>query len=276
MKDVLISGSKRVDDVREIIYRYFKNSVVKVEEKNFESGYEFKFTAKDFDPLGEIALINSFSAIIYNVIDTVYLEDIISRVYKRVYGKKADLDKKDVIYLSTKVLRSDIVYKREKRQIKESICSYIGECENINVDGFIHFRMKNFSGVVEETLKNVVRELENKKKYDEFILTLKYFIDIQTPKYDYLDIIINQDGYKILDEFGEEIEDEGVGDFEISFESHEDTSKVDLLLSSLIVLAPKTFTVHLKYGEEGDLLDVLKIIFQDRVRICNGCNRCGL
>ena len=76
-------------------------------------------------------------------------------------------------------------------------------------------------------------------EYREFIRLLKYFVDIQEPKYENIHIIATNHGtYTLLDDRREEITNECIKEY-LNEISESEINYDDLLVSSLITLAPK-------------------------------------
>lgn len=276
MESIKIRGRGDVVEIKGLIDKHFQHSKSMIEENIYEEGYEYIFYIKKLDPLGEIAIYNSFTTIVTSIIDKIYMVDLITEEVVEKYREFSYLEQENIIYLSTKVIRTDLVYKREKEDIKKLINEYLLKNKTINIDGFLKFRLRNYCYMIKDTVANVVSEIKAKKKYDEFIVMLKYFVDLQIPKYNYLDVVILGDSYRILDEAGVEIEDESVRNIKEDFKLYKGSSQTDMLLSSLVVLAPRNFTLHVKYGSESKFIDLLRSIFNDRLRLCHGCSRCNL
>ncbi|HHV38715.1 MAG TPA: putative sporulation protein YtxC, partial [Tepidimicrobium sp.] len=56
----------------------------------------------------------------------------------------------------------------------------------------------------------------------------------------------------------------------------ENVSKDDLLISTLIVTAPRRLRIHLnKKDRDTDVVKIIINVFQDRVYFCYGCNKCN-
>ena len=56
---------------------------------------------------------------------------------------------------------------------------------------------------------------------------------------------------------------------DISFSSN------DYTLNALLTLLPKKIYIHIINGTEDEFINTLKLIFDNRVYICNDCNICN-
>jgi putative sporulation protein YtxC len=100
------------------------------------------------------------------------------------------------------------------------------------------YKMKKENKEREEELKIAEQE------YNEFIKLLKYFVDIQEPKYEEIHITQNSDGtYKLIDEAGNEVHREYFDEFKREIEDSE-VNYDDLLISSLITMSPKKIIIN--------------------------------
>jgi hypothetical protein len=88
-----------------------------------------------------------------------------------------------------------------------------------------------------------------------------------------VNVVIEKDDFKLFDSYNNKIESQSINEVidDIYFD---DINKSDILVSSLIVLAPKKIMMHLENDKEEDLLNILKKIFRDRLSFCYGCNIC--
>lgn len=159
--------------------------------------------------------------------------------------------------------------------IIEKIKSCIEENREININGFIRFRMKELVTDIEMVIDKVVEKYMVEKEYKEFIKLLKYFVEIQDSKIEELNIIITPGGaYEIKDSYGNDIFKDFVS--ELSECKLGDTINIeDVIISGLITNAPRKVIIHKKeYCTNEEFLDTIVNVFGDRVIICNNCTLC--
>ena len=151
----------------------------------------------------------------------------------------------------------------------EKIRECISEKQEINIDGFITFRMKMLRRDIEKIIDKVIEVYMVEKEYKEFVKLLKYFVEIQECKIEEINIIIeennnytvqNREGKNLYYDFLKEITAEQ-GAIELNIE--------DILISGLITNAPKNIIV---YGKENctnkEFLDTIENVFEDKVVFC--------
>lgn len=159
--------------------------------------------------------------------------------------------------------------------IIEKIKSCIEENREININGFIRFRMKELVTDIEMVIDKVVEKYMVEKEYKEFIKLLKYFVEIQDSKIEELNIIITPGGaYEIKDSYGNDIFKDFVS--ELSECKLGDTINIeDVIISGLITNAPRKVIIHKKeYCTNEEFLDTIVNVFGTRVVICNNCTLC--
>ena len=108
-------------------------------------------------------------------------------------------------------------------------------------------------------------------EYEDFIEMLRYYLSLQMPKVDIVNVVINNDdfSYTII-----KMKDrKWVCKIYIADYNLDDLSS-RCTLSSLIVLAPNKVIVHIKNDNEKELMEILKKIFTDRLYFCYSCNLC--
>ncbi|MCH3962830.1 MAG: putative sporulation protein YtxC [Clostridium sp.] len=161
----------------------------------------------------------------------------------------------------------------KKNDIIEKIIRCIDENNNINVEGFVTFRMKNILDDFESIVDKVVEKYMVEKEYDEFIKLLKYFVEIQESKIDYLDIVIQDSGnYIIRDENGADITNKLFNELDECRNNNAATSE-DMLISTLITNAPERISIHsIENCRNEELIDTIQKVFTDRVKLFNKCN----
>jgi len=164
-------------------------------------------------------------------------------------------------------LKTLIVLKR-RFLIKQSILEILQETSEINVTGFINFRLTEYKKMLAELVEKVVKDYRVQKEYKEFIAMLKFFVDTQEKRSNKLYIIFEENGkYTILDELNRNITEECFEEFSETKEKNH-LNNEDLLISALITLAPKKVFIHFNtenYNQK--ILNTIKQIFDKKVFI---------
>jgi putative sporulation protein YtxC len=174
------------------------------------------------------------------------------------------------------ILNESMVYCiNRKNTIIEKITKCIEEYKEINIKGFITFRMKEFREDLESIIDKVVENYMVEKEYNEFIKLLKYFVEIQESKIDEVNIIFKENGdYLIQDNNGEDI----LSKLTSELSEGKYTGNVcveDMLISGLITNCPKKIIIHrCDNCGNSELLETIKNVFLDRVIICSKCKIC--
>lgn len=157
----------------------------------------------------------------------------------------------------------------------EKIRNCIDEQHNINVEGFLRFRMKDLVENIEAIIDKVVEEYMVEKEYDEFIKLLKYFVDIQESKMNILNIVMLKDGaYELFDENENNIFETFVNSIS-DLKTTNAVKEEDIIISGLITNSPSEIVIHNKENCcNQEFLNTIENVFGDRVKFCNGCNMC--
>ncbi|MCM0650616.1 putative sporulation protein YtxC [Clostridium swellfunianum] len=232
-------------------------------------------------------LINIFNLymanILYNVVvDEFYKKDMQSFLTDTYFFLKYD-EIKDIKELSVEALKSEgeilneymVYFRNRKNSMTQKIIECLEDNKEINIKGFITFRMKELKEDLESIIDKVVESYMVDKEYNEFIKLLKYFVEIQDSKIEKVNIIIKADGtYVVQDGTGKDIME--VLFSELSEAKYSGTVNMDdLLISGLITSAPSTLAIH---GEENcinkEIIETIKKVFGDRVVFCRSCDMC--
>lgn len=271
--NIQLGLNKGFDRAREIVYSYFPEKKVKIEEEDYKFRYFFNISLlknrsiKDF--------YDRVANLILELILNIYSEDIINK-YVEANLKEFRVDeRREIGRISKRLLLDKDSFLIEKQYINNKIKNYIYEEPFIFVDGFVTFGLKDMDLFVSSAVDKGVKEFKAKKEYKEFIDVLKYFVDVQEPKYDIVNLVFIANNYTLLDENYHIIDKKYFEDiiFEIEYS---EISQDDLLISTLIVLAPKNLIVHLEQQHmDRDIVKVITDVFEDRVYFCLGCEKCN-
>jgi len=195
-----------------------------------------------------------------------------------------DILKKEYYFLSEKeqceilVFALNNIWKNEtlvmnidqaKIEVAERLKDTLNETDEIILEGFMRFRMKDFLSHWREILIASIDHYLLEQEYKEFINILKYFVEIRKPKIKTIHITIGHDGsFIILDDLLKVVNDDVL--VKNSKEKNMTLTKEDILLSMLISIAPKKIIVHnAEKIEDKLLIDTIKRIFIDKVLFTN-------
>ncbi len=226
----------------------------------------------------------------------MYVSNILYRIVIENYRKKEMfefltdnyffLKQNEILEIENEIMK---VLKCEDLNVKEgsvyclnrinSIINKIQECisenQEINVDGFLTFRMRKLRKEIEEVIEKVIEMYMVEKEYNEFVKLLKYFVNIQECKIEEVNIIINEDNkYKVEDKEGRDL----YKDFLKELTGDEKDLEVnieDILISGLITSSPENIVIHGKENcNNKEFLETIENVFGNKVRYCDKIDEC--
>ena len=230
---------------------------------------------------------NSLKMDIANVLSQYIIEKyerkFINRIINSNYcyfnpGEKREILKnalKNILNTDEKNIFNNLFLMRRKNIITKKLLEYFETSNELVLDGFVTFRLRDYVRELEEVVDKAVDDYLMEKEYREFIRLLKYFVEIQEPKLSMVHVITSYDSkYILLDNNKREITNECIEDF-IKEVAEGEINYDDLLVSSLITLAPKRIYIHLVSEiQNKELVETIKNVFTGRVVFCPGCNLC--
>lgn len=162
-----------------------------------------------------------------------------------------------------------------KSQILHRLRDYFDTADELVVEGFVTFRLRDYLEELEDAVDRAVDEFLMEREYREFIRLLKYFVEIQEPRIEHVHVLLRPGGsFKLVDDDGGAIKSESLEEFVVEMVESE-VNYEDLLISALITLAPRRLTVHVS-DRTGDRepLETIMGVFGDRAVLCEGCSSC--
>ncbi len=213
-----------------------------------------------------------------------YEEKLISRIINSNYCYFNSVEKKEIFNLSLKIIRNEdknlvnsLFQIHRRNVIIRKLMDYFEGSNSLILDGFVNFRLKDYMKDLEEVVDKAVDDFLMEREYREFIRLLRYFVDIQEPKFEMIHVLVGYDNkYILLDEHKKEITNECIQDF-VNEISEGEINYDDLLVSSLITLAPKKVIIH-SNGQfrNKELLETIKNVFNGKVVLCTQCDICSV
>jgi len=145
--------------------------------------------------------------------------------------------------------------------------------DRLDLDGFVRFRLKDYQQEVQTVVSQIVDGYLMEKEHREFIQLLRYFVELQKPKTDWVQVFMSRDGFfRITGHDNRPIHAEyldGSADHH-----HQEINYDDLLISALITIAPAYLVVHGKSFSNSETVDTICSVFEGRCTVCGGCPLC--
>lgn len=220
---------------------------------------------------------NALSDIIINYFEPRLIKKIIENDYFYFNKEEQNLIYDyavDVLNFNELKGKYDLLYQiKRKTFILHKILDYISENSIIILDGFVNFRLKEYINQLEIAVDEAVEEYLANREYQEFILLLRYFIDLQESKQDLVHLVLKNDRFYLFDKNINPIENDEF--FELVVSENPEVTADDVMIITLINIAPKKITIHGFTGiEKIDVISALYNIFEDKMVFCNACNIC--
>ncbi|MFY0543670.1 sporulation protein YtxC [Brevibacillus sp. H7] len=159
-----------------------------------------------------------------------------------------------------------------KAKVYRKLFDYLEEERQINLLGFVRFRLHEHWNDLFERVEAGLDEYLEDKQYQEFVDLLRYFISVQETKYPLVHVVPDLGKQFLLyDERGEEIQLDQLD--AILSVGEQSCREEDYLVSALVTLAPKQIVLH--HAEEKQALaQTINNIFDNRLRLCTSCTFC--
>lgn len=232
-------------------------------------------------------ITNIFRHHVANVVSDVIIseweEDLLEEIIQENYYYFNEDERKIIFDYASRNLNHGLetpgealVYTiNRKSKILQKLLEYLSVNNQLVVDGFIKFRLKEYISELEESVERAVDDFIMDREYKEFIRLLKYFVDIQEPRVELIHVTMAPSGaFQLRDKDRQVIESDYLDGMLID-QAGSEINYEDLLVSALITLAPKEVVLHIKDdGQYDNTVTTLKNVFANRVQICIGCDLC--
>ena len=218
--------------------------------------------------------IDKFQNIVANIIvDTIlefYQEKIIRRIINVNYFYFDGFERNIIFDNCYEFLNQDEEEIRET--IFDGIKKYILENRNIVLEGLVNFRINDYLKLLDNIVDMAVNKYIIEKEYREFIDLLKIYVNSSEPKTDLLHLIYVNGESILLDK------DKNIIQVDYNINSAKYLSDItfssnDMALNTLLSLLPKRIEAHI-INKEDEFINTLKLIFENKIRICTECNIC--
>lgn len=279
-EDKIITGIKQLRE----LYRS-NNANIGYSESMEENTHFIKiFCEDDMD----VKLIKKFDFYLANLVYSIAADEFIIRYmdpflvdsyFFLSYDEIEEVKKECIEILKNhekKITDNTICYYNRINSIVSKIQNLIKENREININGFITFRMKELNEDFIYILDKIVDRCMVDKEYSEFIKLLSYFVEIQDAKIEEVNIVIDEKGgYTYKNSNNIDIKNELFSElFDVKF--NKSINEDDMLISGLITNSPKKIVIHCSENAiNGEVIDTIIKVFGDRVQLCNHCKLCS-
>lgn len=135
----------------------------------------------------------------------------------------------------------------------------------INIEGFLRFRLQDYQRNLLSYINQGADDYLVEREYQDFINLLKYFVEIQQPRYNEVHLLYKDNYILLCDSSFRPLHRERVRDME----------GADAIVSTLVTTAPQRVVIHISGNNiDQDLISTINSIFGSRVVQCPGCDRC--
>lgn len=212
-------------------------------------------------------VMNTLAGLIFNQLSYLWLKKIL----QLNYGYFDREEHKEILVYACRLLTGcpHGLY----HSVYQALADHLIANDQINLEGFVRFRTKDYWHFLCETVDSAVDAYLINREYQEFIKLLRYFVELQEPKIDMVNVIIgNSDRFKILDQDGNLIETDYLEGIILEI-GHNELDFEDLLISALISIAPAKIILHICQGSRAGQT-ILSIFGKNRVSLCDDCVIC--
>lgn len=280
LPNIAIGTSQHIDVVRCNLHKHLCNLA--------GNGQDFKITEL---PAGKYTFLScqidhtnsKIKDYIASALSDIILDQwqniLITKIIRENYYYFNEEDRNKIYQFALEYVQQDqpagtMIRKRRRQQIYQRLQDYLENNNQLIIEGFIRFRLKDYVADLKEAIDNAVDDFLMEREYSEFVQLLRYFVDIQDSKIDLAHVVAKPNGnFSLYDKNHQNISNEHMEEFILDVNS--DISYEDLLISALISLSPHKIVFHHNENKlHQNTLKTIKDVFVDRVETCNGCELC--
>lgn len=264
MQTITISIEKNTDVLTELIQKNISDSI---EIKNIEKN-KIEFSSTDISLL-HLKIAETLTEYIIeheekNILKMILMHDYLllnksERLH--VLNEACQLINEN----ESDFIKTLILLKR-RFLIKQNILEYLNENTRLDVNGFVAFRLTAYKKMLSELIQKVIEDLKVQQEYKEFINMLKFFVETQKNRSNKIHIIFEKNGeYTLFDENNKDITEKCFSEFSETKEQN-NLNNEDVLISSLITLAPKKVFLHFETENfNKKIVHTIEQIFENKV-----------
>lgn len=238
----------------------------------FYNNFIVHYKGKDID-----SFYNVFSSIIASAVIEFYEKDIIKHIINSNYFYFTDIEQRKIFDIVNNYLYNNELIESyiRKDSITISCIEYFSNNKSAILDGFVNFRLNEYIKIIDYIVDMAVNKFVIDREYTEFIDLLKCYINSKDYGTTDVHLIYQNEESILLDEFKKVIDlDDSI--LNSKYLSDITFSSNDYTLNTLLTLLPQRIYIHLVDGTQDEFINTLKLVFDDRVYLCNDCDICKI
>ena len=186
-------------------------------------------------------------------------------------------EKKKILENTINLLEEEKISKQRYDYINNEIYKFLLSSHSLYLQGFINFKLAKYISFLNTQIDIAVNKFLIDKEYLEFVNILKLYIksESENSKTEHVHLIykdktsiITDDNHNVISYNDNLRKAKYISD--ISFSSN------DLALNTLLNLIPKSITIHLVDNYSDEFISTLKLIFGEKISICEDCAVCSI
>ena len=220
---------------------------------------------------------NYISNSITKVIIKFYEEDLIYCNISLNYFYFNSYEKKNILENALNQIKEKENYKLRYDYINNEVFKTITNSHSLHLQGFINFNLKDYINFLYNQIDISVNKFLIDKEYLEFVNILKLYIksEAKNSKVDHIHLIY-KDKTSIITDDNQNIISYNENIKKARYISDISFSSNDLALNTLLNIIPKSITIHLVDEYPDEFINTLKLIFGEKVKVCEDCNICTM
>ena len=219
---------------------------------------------------------NYVASLIEHTVLKFYEPKLIRNTINFDYFYFTDSEKEKIFDITQELLTENTAIAASRLNVLYTLCrTYVESNKSMILDGFINFRLKEYSCILNDIISEAASSYTIQKEYDEFIEILEEYVNSNKPTKKEVHMVYFHDDSLLLDEHKNIINiDKNISTAkylsDISFSSN------DYCLNALLNILPKRIYIHLlNITDTDEFLDTLCAIFGKRIIICLDSELCS-
>ena len=249
-----------------------ENTYISIKQFNHFNNIIIHHTGNDYTKFNNY-ISNSITKAIIEYLEEqiIYNNILLNYFYFNTYEKKKILEN------TQNLLEEEKNSKQRYDYINNEVYRTLLSTHSLYLQGFINFKLNNYIDFLNTQIDIAVNKFLIDKEYLEFVNILKLYIksEAENSKTEHLHLIY-KDKVSIITDDNQNIISYNDNLRKAKYISDISFSSNDLALNTLLNLLPKSITIHLVDGYPDEFINTLKLIFGEKVKICEDCDICSI